>query len=239
MTGNGWVDLALAFALFLASHAVPARPPVRRALAGRIGERAYLLAYSLVSIVALGLLIMAAGRAPYVELWSMKEWHMGVPQLVMAFVCLLIAFAIAAPNPLSFGGGAPDAFDPDHPGIAGVARHPLLLALALWSLAHLVPNGDLAHALVFGLSAAFALAGMLMIDRRKKRQWGEAEWNRLAAQTSMVPFAALLSGRWRPDPTSLGTAALIRLLASIILYLGLVALHEPLIGVAATPGLWN
>lgn len=239
MTGNGWVDLGLAFAFFLASHAVPARPPVRRALEGRIGERAYLLAYSFVSIVALGLLIMAAGRAPYVELWSVQEWHMGVPHVVMPFVCLLIAFAIAAPNPLSFGGRAPDVFDPDHPGTAGVARHPLLLALALWSLAHLMPNGDLAHALVFGPSAAFALAGMLMIDRRKKRQWGEAEWNRLAAKTSLVPFAALLSGRWRPDPRRLNGGAAIRLLASLILYWVLVAAHERVIGVTATSGFWN
>lgn len=239
MTGNGWVDLGLAFAFFLASHAVPARPLVRRALAGRIGERAYLLAYSLVSIVALGLLIVAAGRSPYVELWSIKEWHMSVPHVVMPFVCLLIAFAVAAPNPLSFGGTATGAFDPDHPGIAGIARHPLLLALALWSLSHLAPNGDLAHALVFGPSAAFALAGMLIIDRRKKRQWGEAEWSRLSAKTSLVPFAALLSGRWRPDFRRLNGGAAIRLLASLILYLVMVAAHEPVIGVAATSGLSN
>ncbi len=236
MTGNGWIDLGLAFAFFLASHAVPARPPVRRALAGRIGERAYLIAYSLVSIIALGLLLAAAGRAPYVELWSVREWQMSVPQVVMPFVCLLIAFALAAANPLSFGGAAPEAFDPDHPGIAGVTRHPLLLALALWSLAHLVPNGDLAHVLVFGPSAAFALAGMLMIDRRKKRQWGEAEWSRLAARTSLLPFAALLNRRWRLDLRRLNGGVALRLIAAIILYAALVAAHEPLIGVAATPG---
>jgi uncharacterized membrane protein len=238
MTGNGWIDMALAFAFFLASHAIPARPPVRRALAGRIGERAYLLTYSLVSIVALGVLIVAAGRAPYVELWSMHVWQLAVPAVVMPFVCLLIGFSIAAPNPLSFGGTA-DAFDPDHPGIAGVTRHPLLLALALWSIAHLVPNGDLAHALVFGPSAAFALAGMSMIDRRKKWQWGEAEWGRLAAKTSLLPFAALLQGRWRPDLGRLNGGAAIRLLASLILYLVLVAAHEPVIGVAAKPEFLN
>jgi uncharacterized membrane protein len=239
MTGNGWIDLALAFAFFLVSHAVPARPPVRRALAGRIGERAYLIAYSLVSMIALGLLIAAAGRAPCVELWSVREWQTSVPQLVMPFVCLLIAFALAAPNPLSFGGAAPHAFDPNHPGIAGVARHPLLLALALWSLAHLVPNGDLAHVLVFGPSSAFALAGMLMIDRRKKKQWGDAEWSRLAARTSLLPFAALLRRRWRPDLSRLDGGAAVRFIAAIILYLALIAAHEPLIGVAATPGSWT
>ena len=41
MTG-GWVGLALAFALFLATHGVPARPAVRRWLVGGLGERGYL-----------------------------------------------------------------------------------------------------------------------------------------------------------------------------------------------------
>jgi uncharacterized membrane protein len=138
-----------------------------------MGERVYLLVYSIVSIFALGVLIEAARRAPHVELSTVEEWHMWAPQFVMPIVCLLIAYATAAPNPLSFGGAAPETFDPDHPGIAGVARHPLLLALALWSLSHFLPNGDLAHVLVFGSSAAFALAGMLIIDRRRKSQWGE------------------------------------------------------------------
>ena len=239
MTGNGWIDLALAFAFFLVSHAVPTQPPVRRALAGHMGERAYLLAYSLVSIFALGVLIEAARRAPFVELWAVQDWQMCVPQFGMLFVCLLIAFAIAAPNPLSFGGAAPETFDPARPGIAGVTRHPLLVALVLWSLSHLVPNGDLAHVLVFGSFAGFALAGMLMIDRRRKKQWGETEWGRLAAKTSLVPFAALLSGRWRPDARRLNAGAVIRAVAAVLLYSGLVALHEPLIGVALAPGSCN
>src|SRR5207248_1720704 len=54
------------------------------------------------------------------------------------------------------------------------------VALALWAFAHLIPNGDLSHVILFGGFGAFAVIGMPTIDRRKRREWGEAEWRRLA-----------------------------------------------------------
>jgi uncharacterized membrane protein len=112
-----------------------------------------------------------------------------------------------------------------------VARHPLLWALALWSGAHLVPNGDLAHVVLFGSFAAFSLSGMAAIDRRLKRRLG-SDWERLAAGTSAVPFAALVSGRWRPR----GRPDAMRLALGIGLWGALVLLHPTVIGVSALPG---
>ena len=43
----------------------------------------------------------------------------------MPFVCLLLAFGMAVPNPLSIASLNDESFDPDHPGIAGVTRHPV------------------------------------------------------------------------------------------------------------------
>jgi uncharacterized membrane protein len=237
MTGHGWTELALAFALFLVSHSVPVRPSIRKHLVALIGERPYLLIYSLTSTLALGLLIWAAGRAPYVELWSFQPWQIWAPQIAMVLACLLIAFGIGAPNPLSFGGGSPEAFDPDTPGIAGAVRHPLLWALVLWALSHAVPNGDLAHVLVFGGFAVFALAGMFVIDRRLRNRMGEAVWQRLAARTSWFPFVALIVGRWRPNVLSLSRDNAVRMLSALALYVCLAMLHQPVIGVAVTPDL--
>ena len=106
----------------------------------------------------------------------------------MPLACLLAAFGLGVPNPLSFGGSA-GRFDPARPGIAGLVRHPLLWVFALWAASHAVPNGDLAHLLLFGTFTAMALLGMVAIDRRKRRQMGEAEWARLAARTAFWPFA--------------------------------------------------
>jgi uncharacterized membrane protein len=220
----------MSFAVFLLSHAVPARPAVRRRLVGLLGERGYLVGYSLASIAVLAWLIVAAGRAPFVLLWGYAAWQAWVVNLAMPFACILIASAVAAPNPLSFGGSA-RGFDPAHPGIAGVSRHPLLLALALWAGAHVAANGSLAHALLFGSFAGFALLGMRIIDRRKRRQLGVQEWRRLAARTSLWPFAALLAGRWRPAAPPNPA----RLAAGLLLWLALLGLHAPVIGVSPLP----
>jgi uncharacterized membrane protein len=72
---------------------------------------------------------------------------------------------------------------------------------------------------------------MRIIDRRKRRQLGAQEWGRLAANTSLWPFAALLDGRWRPSaPPSLG-----RLATGLVLWLTLLGLHAPVIGVSPLP----
>jgi uncharacterized membrane protein len=148
----------------------------------------------------------------------------------MPVVILLLALAIGAPNPLSFGGSGTASFDPARPGVIAVSRHPLLLALALWALAHLAPNGDLAHLVLFGLFAGFAVLGMAIIDRRKRRQFGEADWGRLAARTRWLA----LPDRASMSPVARRSLAL-RLAAGIFVYAALFWLHAPLIGVSPSP----
>ena len=110
-----WLEFAGAFALFMASHALPARPGLRRRLVAGLGERRYLALYGAVSLVLLGWLIVAAGRAPFVPLWGFAAWQTWAPNLAMPAVCLLAAFGLAAANPLSFGGRS---------GPHGATRHP-------------------------------------------------------------------------------------------------------------------
>ncbi len=229
---TGWAELFAVFALFLASHVVPARPPVRARLVRWLGERGYLGLYIGVSIAVLAWLIVAAGRAPYVALWDFALWHLWVPMLAMPAACTLAAFGVGAANPLSIAGGRAADFDPQAPGIAGVTRHPLLWALALWSGSHVVPNGDLAHVLLFGSFTLFALIGARAIDCRLRRRLGAAEWDRLARRTSFLPFAAWVAGRWRPRGWRVSA---IRLGVAVALYLTLVFGHPWAIGVSPWP----
>jgi uncharacterized membrane protein len=229
---GSWAEFCAAFAVFLLSHAIPARPRVRAALIAALGERWFLVVYSIVALAVLAWLIVAAGRAPFVELWPFEPWQMGAPNLVMPLVCMLAAFGVGAANPLSFGGNPNRAFDPAQPGIVGVARHPLLWAIGLWAGAHLLPNGDLAHVILFGFFVAMALVGMAIIDRRKQRQLGRARWAWLAANTSFVPLVALLAGRWRPRAL---TIDLKRLAIGLAAWLTLLLLHAPVIGVSPLP----
>jgi len=228
---TGWVAFGAAFAAFLGAHAVPARPSVRRRLVGLLGERIYLTLYVTVSLGLLWLLIHAADRATSFPLWSFAPWQLWVPLLAMPVVCLLAAFGTAAVNPLSFGGRQPDRFDPEAPGIAGITRHPLLWALALWSAAHVVPNGNAAHVILFGTFVIFSLAGMVAIDRRLRRRLGVAEWARLAARTSLVPLAAVVTGRHRTR----GPREWLRVVVAVVAFVALLLAHGDLLGVSALP----
>ena len=157
---SDWAEFATAFGVFLLSHVVPTRPAIKARLKSGLGQAGFLVVYSLISVAILVWIIAAADRAPYLPLWEFEPWQMWVPNLLMPIACLVVAFGIAAPNPLSFGGWAEKHFDADRPGIAGVSRHPLLLGLTLWAAGHIVPNGNLAHAILFGTFAVFGIAGM-------------------------------------------------------------------------------
>ncbi|HWJ20623.1 MAG TPA: NnrU family protein [Geobacterales bacterium] len=228
----GWGEMTLALTAFFASHVVPARPAVRRRLQAHLGGVAYGAIYTAVSLAVLAWLIAAARNAPHIQLWDFELWQLWVPNLIMPFVCVLIAFGLAAPNPFSIAGRGSAFFDPDRPGIAGITRHPLLWAITLWALAHMVPNGDLAHVLLFGLFAVFGVIGMAALDGRKRKQWGLKLWAERAAKTSTIPFAALFQGRVRLRDLHLDPP---RAVAALALYVTLLGAHSHLIGVSPLP----
>jgi uncharacterized membrane protein len=193
-------------------------------LRAALGSRGFPLAYSALSLAALAWLIVAAGRAPYVPLWNWAPWQLYVPLVAMLPVCLILALAIARPNPFSFGGARNANFDPARPGIVRLHRHPLLVALALWAAAHAVPNGDLAHLILFGTFAVFAIFGTRLVDHRRQREMGDT-WQMLRSDVASTPL-------WPPSLTS---EEALRLVAGLVLYATLIWLHPALIGVSPLP----
>lgn len=224
---NHWLLFALAFAVFLGSHAIPMRPAVRGTLVRYLGRSGYLLGYSLLSLALLYALILAANAAPRVALWGPAPWQRWLVNLAMPVAIGLAVFGAGAPNPLGTGGRAA-GFDPERPGIAGVTRHPLMWSFALWAGAHLVANGELAHVILFGAMLGFALAGIAAAEARARRL---PDFAALSRRTSLLPGAALLAGRWRPD----GWPSLPRAAVALTSWALLLWLHPPVIGAVATP----
>ncbi|CAK0766055.1 NnrU family protein [uncultured Gammaproteobacteria bacterium] len=217
----------LALALFLAAHSIPAAPGLRRWLVAVLGERLYLGLYSLLSLALLVWLIAAAVKAPVVPLWPVLDWAPWVPVLVMPLAAVLMVSGLTAPNPLSvsFALGVP--FDPERPGIVAVTRHPVLWGFGLWAAAHILPNGTLTKVIMFGLFAAFAFAGMALVDFKQRLRLGAEAWRRLAAPTAIVPFAAVVAGRIRLRGPGLEGW---RIALALLGYGALLALHLPVIG---------
>ncbi|HKL69325.1 NnrU family protein [Salibaculum sp.] len=219
----GWPGFAAVFASFFLTHSIPVRPAVKARLVAVLGARGFGLAYSALSLAMLTALIRAAGSAPHLTLWYQAGWHRPVAHLGMLAVCLILALSIARPNPFSFGGSGNDTFDPDRAGLVRWTRHPILLALALWAGVHLLPNGDLAHVILFGVLGGFAIAGQTLIDRRKRRDLGPARWDTLNAARKAAP--RLQRPRCWPE-------AIMRCLVGLVAFVALILAHPQAIGVA-------
>jgi uncharacterized membrane protein len=219
-------ELLAAIAVFVVAHLVPSAPPLRSRLIAWVGRRAYLLCYSLVSLGIIVWIIVAARRAPYLSLWDPAPWQAAVPLLVMPFALWLVLVGLVEPNPLSISFRA--AGEGELGPAAAVTRHPVLWGILLWAGSHIPPNGDAVSIILFGGAALLAVGGFAMADRRARQRLGEKRWRTLAGTTSLVPLAALLSGRSRLTGSTL---LLLSVAAALAVYLWFIVQgHEQLIG---------
>lgn len=187
------VSMILAAAFWVALHFVVAGP-LRPLLAARLGEQGFRGVFALLSAVGLAWLVLAYRAAPYMPLWQPVPGAAYIAMLLMFVAFLLLAFGIGAGNPTLAGADMLLKDQLPIRGITRITRHPGLWAFALWALAHLLANGDVAGVLLFGAILVTALNGMVSIDRKRHRALGPG-WEAFAAQTSRMPFAAILAGR--------------------------------------------
>ncbi len=146
--------LIVGLVLFLGMHSASIVAPAwRDARVLRRGEGSWKGLYTVVSLVGFGLLIYGYGvaRQSPVVLYTppMLLRHVALLLLVPVFPLLLAAYL---------------------PGrIKTAARHPMLLAVMLWAVAHLLANGTLADVLLFGGFLAWAVADRISVGRRVQR----------------------------------------------------------------------
>jgi uncharacterized membrane protein len=145
--------LTLGLLLFLAIHLVPTSPSLRDGLIERFGAGAYRIAFSVVSLIGFVLIVagyhklqMMPGKNPV--LFDPPSWTRHIAFLLMVPAMILIVAA----------------FVPSR--IRTAAKHPMLAAIKLWALAHLLVNGDLGSLLLFGSFLAFAVYDRISVKRR-------------------------------------------------------------------------
>ncbi|MGH6885942.1 MAG: NnrU family protein, partial [Geminicoccales bacterium] len=227
-TRGTMIELLLAAAFLIASHYGISSTPLRDWLVDRLGERPYLGLYSVIALIAIVWLSIAYAGAPYVELWPSAAWMAWVPLLLMPVALIFLVSGVSSPNPTAVG--APDTLDPEDAahGILRITRHPVMWAIALFALSHIIANGDFASVISFGTFAALALIGTLLLDRKYAARRG-SHWRRFAEVTSNVPFGAIAAGRQRIVFEEIGWP---RIGAAFALYIALLALHTWLFGVS-------
>lgn len=227
-----WLPFALALTAFVASHYLPGATGLRAVLIDRLGRRAYFTGYGVLSLLLLGWLVAAATTAPYVELWPALPWQRWLPNLAMPLAFVLAACGLGLAQPFTLGGRRTARLNPADPGLAAVTRHPLLLALALWSGAHLAANGDLAHALVFGGFLAMALVAIRAADARAARDLAPPEAAAFFRATALLSPAPFADPAWRRRNAPHLAA---RAIVGLLLWLAALHLHAAVIGVSPLP----
>ena len=224
---HGLISLVIAGIAFCGSHVLLSSTGLRGSLRDQLGERGFLAVYSLTALVTFAWFLMAYAHAPTILLWPRQMWMALVPIVVMPLATVLLVAGYTTPNPTAVGMERAARADDPAPGILRVTRHPVMWAIGLWAISHMIANGDLRSLLFFGAFAALSLGGTLLIDRKKRLALG-SNWSRLAEVTSNLPFAALVTGRtrlrWRD-------VSLLRVIAGLLLYAVLYNAHSLIAGV--------
>lgn len=190
--------LIVAMTVFLALHLLVAGTSARDVITRTIGEGPYMGLFSLASIGGLAWLIVAFGAAR-----SSPENHAfwtvtpATRHPVIALVA--IAFLLAVPGLLT---NSPTRVRGDNvvdspnaaTGMTRISRHPFLWGVAVWAIAHLITNARSADFVLFGGLLILSVAGTYSIDAKRLRALG-ARYEAFKAQTSNIPFAAILQSR--------------------------------------------
>lgn len=220
------LSLVLAAVFFVGLHLFVSGTKLRDTLVGAIGEGPYMGLFSLASFGGITWLVMAYSRAESSYLWGWPPELRPLSTALMVIAFLLAVVGITTPSPTGQNESTLENDDAAS-GILRITRHPFLVGVAVWAATHLAANGDTASLVFFGALLVLTVAGPPSIDRKRARKHGEA-WDRFAERTSILPFAAIASGR---NELRLGELAWWRLLAAVVAFGVVFQFHASWFGV--------
>jgi uncharacterized membrane protein len=186
-------NLIAAAGLFLGLHLLVSGTKLRDLITAKIGEKLYIPLFALASLGAIVWLCIAYNAASV----SAANTVLFVPPAwvkSLGLVVIAAAFALAVPGILR---GNPTSAGQEKAHIDGmlrVTRHPFLMGVTIWAGFHLVAKGTLAATLFFATFLVLALFGTRVIDGKVARK-RPGDFERIAAQTSVIPFIAISKKR--------------------------------------------
>jgi uncharacterized membrane protein len=139
--------------IFFAVHLLPTVPDLRAGLRDRFGATPYQIAFSALSLLGFALIVIGyhklqllAGKNP--QLWVPPAWtkHIAFALMLPAMIFLVAAYVPSR--------------------IRTALKHPMLLAIKIWALAHLIANGTLGALVLFLSFLAFAVYDRISVKKR-------------------------------------------------------------------------
>ena len=137
------IYLILGLIIFLGAHSVRiVADDWRSTTRKRLGERLWKGLYSAASLLGLGLIVwgFSLARQQPVQLWSPPGAMRHLAWLLSLIAFVLLAAAYVRGN-----------------DIKAYIHHPMVLAVKVWALAHLLANGNIAHVVLFGSFLMWAI----------------------------------------------------------------------------------
>ncbi|MGG5890434.1 NnrU family protein [Falsiroseomonas sp. HC035] len=217
--------LILAALFWIGVHVGLSGTALRGKAVAAVGEKRFMIGFSVTSVVAIFLLVLAWQNAETTFLWAAGpglRWVLAALMLP-AFVLFM---ASHKRNPTAVGA---KGLGEEPRGIQRITRHPMLWSFALWAAIHIIGNGDSASLVFFGAFLVTALAGMPSIDAKLAARDPEA-WARFSARTSIIPFAAIAAGRNR---LALGEIGWMPPVVGLVIWAALLHFHRGIFGVPA------
>lgn len=167
--------LILGLAIFLGLHSVRiVADPWRTRTVQRLGEGPWKGTFALLSLLGFAVLVWGFGQA---RLTPVLVWQPPVGMRHASALLTLMAFVFLAA-----------AYVPGN-AIKARLRHPMVLGVKVWALAHLLANGRLADLVLFGAFLVWAV-----LDFRSLRQRDRASPSAAAPSTAMGTALTVVVG---------------------------------------------
>ncbi|MDH5738003.1 MAG: NnrU family protein [Gammaproteobacteria bacterium] len=181
--------------LFILTHFGLSADPMRKALINQLGEKAFGGVYSLIAFVTFGLMIYGfISAVPGEELWGHGKTMMILAKIIMLVSIVLLVLGLMNQSPLSMMGKVAPGWQAT--GVLKITRHPVQWAMFLWGFSHLLVNSDPRSLVLFGTFVLVAGVGTVLMDRKFAAR-GDANMAAVFAQTSNLPFWAMITGKTR------------------------------------------
>jgi uncharacterized membrane protein len=225
--------LVAAACLFVGIHLGISGTKLRDVITGAIGENPYRGLFAITSLGAVVWMCIAYNQASIspanTVLFDAGQGFRNFGIVIVGFALLLALPGVMRGNPTSAGQDKAQVG-----GMLRITRHPFLIGATLWSGFHLIGSGSLAATILFATFFIVATLGMPAIDAKVRRKRPE-DWKKISAQTSIIPFAAIIAGRNRFVAREIFDW---RFGVAIVVVLVLLYFHNALFGPSPFPNGW-
>ncbi len=184
--------LICGIALFIVTHlSLVLTPGIKDGIISATSEKTWRVLFSIIALASILMIVLGWRSTPVEYAYVPPYWTRHITMLLM-----LIAFIL-------FGASSGKTI------IQRLIRHPMMTAVLIWAIAHLLANGETRSVLLFGGFAVWIILQMILVNKR--------------------------DGDWiKPEPAPM-TRTLRNLIISIVIYAVFFSLHKYFAGVSLMP----